>query len=225
MGTGLSIQADNGGQLASERLTFLEAAFGLPADFLPPLTGLREPLLKSDLSGLSGLSKPLETVTFKSRKTFSFLAFGCLTFFAEAGMNSSVVVEMMSSSLMAAVVCSTFLTLLNSLSACWAKKSSAEINFFFGAASSSAASAASSSSASSSPSIWASASSPNLFVWDLWVSTLPDLECLSNFLSLPPFLLVDFGAATSLLLFSKVPFGLPPLALEASAFGGVEDFL
>lgn len=50
------------GQFSSDKLTLTGfGAFGLPPNFLPSLPALRGPLLKSDLCGLSGVSKPWET--------------------------------------------------------------------------------------------------------------------------------------------------------------------
>lgn len=143
-------------------------------------------------------------------------------------MKSSVTLTTKSSSLIAALEL-VDLVFWNSDDSNSEKKSAADLNCGF---SSSSASSASSTSASASASIWDSASSPNLLFWDLAVSFLPVLECLSNFLSLPFFLWVDFGASASLFLLENlapaslpVGFALPPLNLAGSAFGGTPAFL
>lgn len=204
---------------------------GLPVDFLPPL-GLRDDdfLWKSDLSGLSGLSKPSVTVILTSKNFFSFFAF-CFNFFSTVdGINSSSTLITKSSSLIELVGASTFLAWLNSFDANSWKKSAADLNWGFSSVSFDSSSI--SASASSSPSIWDSASSPNLLCSAFAVSVLPVLECLSNFLSFEDFLDVFFGPALSLFLLlnltpASLPFdlGLPPLDLVLSAFGGTPDFL
>lgn len=166
----------------------------------------------------------------RSKNCLAFKDF-CFNFFsAEAEMKSSVTLTTKSSSLIDNDEDATALDCWNSDDANSLKKSAADFNCGF--SSSSSAASATSASASASASIWDSASSPNLVRWDFAVSVLPVLECLSNFLSLPFFLWVDFGAEESLFLLenlapASLPAGLalPPFDLDGSSLGGTPLFL
>ena len=205
--------------------------FGLPWNFLlPPFLPF---FLKSDLSGLSGLSKPLDIVILAGTNCFCFKVLD-LTFFSTlAGMKSSTTLTTIDDSSISDAEDTAFFDLLNSEFCNSLKKSAADLKTGFDSSSSSSlAFSVISISASSATSICDSASSPNLVFWDLAVSFLPVLECLSNFLSLPFFLEVDDGPFESLFLLenfapASLPeaLGLPPLDFDGSAFGGTPSFL